>query len=431
MESIWKEVKLPEFPPLRQDIAADVLIIGGGLTGLLCAYQLSRRGIDYALIEADRICGGTTGNTTAKITSQHGLIYHKLLSRFGPEAALKFYQLHQAALGEYWELARKLDCDLEVRNNVVWNSSDPRAVLRERAALEQLEIPHRFVEEAPVPTFTGGGICFEEQAQFHPLKFAAGLAPGLRIYEHTPAVKLGKGVVWTDSHTIRAKKTIVATHFPVLNRHGLYFMKLYQQRSYVLALKTGSKPDGMYLDEGTNGVSLRTQGDLLLLGGGGHRTGKKGGGWKALEEIAKKYYPEADIAARWAAQDCMSLDGLPYIGRYSPWTGNLFVSTGFQKWGMTSAMVGAMVLTDLVEGRETPGEALFDPSRSILRPQLAVNAGETILHLLKPTRPRCPHLGCALKWNRQERSWDCPCHGSRFDETGRLLENPAQRDLNG
>ena len=400
------------------------------MTGLLSAYQLSRQGIDYILIESDRICGGTTGNTTAKITSQHGLIYHKLLSRFGPDEAFSFYRLHQTAMNEYRTLAEKFSCDFETKPSLVWNSTAPGQVLQERSALEQLEIPHRFVEEAPIPTFTGGGICFEDQAQFHPLKFAAGLARELRIYEHTPAVKIRRGVVWTDSHTIQAKKIIVATHFPILNRHGLYFLKLYQQRSYVLALKNAEKPDGMYLDEGTNGISLRTQGDYVLLGGGGHRTGKKGGGWAALEKLAGNYYPKAEIVARWAAQDCMSLDGLPYIGRYSPWTKDLFVATGFQKWGMTSAMVSAMVLADLIQGRETPAQRLFDPSRSILRPQLAVNAAETTVNMLTPTVPRCPHLGCALKWNPQERSWDCPCHGSRFEEAGHLLENPAQRDLN-
>ena len=181
----------------------------------------------------------------------------------------------------------------------------------------------------------------------------------------------------------------------------------------------------MYVDEGEKGLSFRDYKGFLLLGGGGHRTGKKGGGWRELEDFAKRRYPQAGIAARWAAQDCMTLDGVPYVGRYSWGTKGLYVATGFNKWGMTSSMAAARLLADLVQGKENPWAELFSPSRRVLRPQLAANAWESTMGLLTPTVPRCPHMGCALKYNPQEHSWDCPCHGSRFGEDGELLDNPA------
>lgn len=185
----------------------------------------------------------------------------------------------------------------------------------------------------------------------------------------------------------------------------------------------------MYLDAAENGLSFRHHGSTLLLGGGGHRTGKPGGGWRELEEKAKEYYPGAKIIRQWAAQDCMTLDGIPYIGRYSKNTPNVYVATGFNKWGMTSSMVSAGILSDLVQRKPNPYAAVFSPCRSILHKQLGLNLLESTKNLLTPTVPRCPHLGCALKWNPQEHSWDCPCHGSRFAEDGQLLDNPATGNL--
>ena len=272
---------------------------------------------------------------------------------------------------------------------------------------------------------------FPHQAEFHPLKFLGAIAGKLTIYEHTAVRELIGTRARTDNGSIAAEKIIVTTHFPFLNKHGSYFLKLYQQRSYVLALEGAADVHGMYIDERENGLSFRNSGELLLLGGGGHRTGKQGGCWQELSDFAAKAYPGAREVARWATQDCMTLDGMPYIGRYSARTENLFVATGFGKWGMTTAMAAAGILADLVQGRENPYAGLFSPSRSLLRPQLAINGLEAITNLLTPTTRRCPHLGCALKWNAQEHSWDCPCHGSRFTEEGKLIDNPATGDLPG
>ena len=428
--SLWaSNVKLPAFPKLNRDIKTDVLIVGGGLAGLLCAYKLDRAGVDYVLIEADRICRGITRNTTAKLTSQHGLIYGKLMGEFGVERARLYWEANEGALAEYRRMARDWDCDFEMMDNYIYCTDSAAPLVNEMDALKRLGIPADYVTQTDLPIPTAGAIRFPNQAQFHPLKFAEHICQELNIYEQTGAKEFAESTVLTDGGSIQASKIIMATHFPILNKHGGYFLKMYQQRSYVLALEDAGPVEGMYLDGGKNGLSFRMYNGLLLLGGGGHRTGKQGGGWAELEAFARKHYPGSRIRFRWAAQDCMSLDGMPYIGRYSKATPNLYVATGFNKWGMTTSMAAASLLCDLVQGKQNPYSGLFDPSRSMLRPQLLYNALESAVNLCRLSTPRCPHLGCALSWNPQEHSWDCPCHGSRFTKDGRILDNPATGNL--
>lgn len=430
LNSVWAEYRsLPKFRTLDGDLKTDVLIIGGGLAGLLCAKKLAQAGVDYALIEADRIMHGVSRNTTAKITSQHGLIYEKLIRRFDADVARGYWRANELAIGEYRNLAQQVPCDLEKQDNYIYALDSPEKLEKELTALNRIGVPAELVDSVPLPMAVAGAVRFRNQAQFHPMKFAAGIAEGLRIFEKTAAREFVGNTVVTDHGKIRAEKIIVATHFPILNKHGGYFLKLYQDRSYVLALENGGRVDGMYLDAGESGLSFRNHGDLLLLGGGGHRTGKPGQGWGMLEAFAGKHYPAAKIKYRWATQDCMSLDGIPYIGQYSRSTPNLFVATGFNKWGMTSSMTAAAILADLIQEKENAFASVFAPSRSVWRPQLAVNGFDAAANLLTPTKPRCPHMGCALKWNPQEHSWDCPCHGSRFGQDGALLDNPATGDL--
>lgn len=427
--SIWARVPLPAFAPLTQDTKTDVLIVGGGLAGLLCAYALQEAGADYLLIEADTICSGVTRNTTAKLTSQHGLIYDKLTRQFGPDTARAYYDANEAALARYRKLAEHIDCDFEEKPAYVYSTDSREKLAREFAALRRIGAQAAFVSRLPLPVKTAGAIRFDHQAQFHPRKFAAGIAQGLNICEHTRALAFEGQVCITNCGRVRAKKTVIATHFPILNKHGAYFLKLYQHRSYVLALENAQQLDGMYLDEHASGLSFRNYGSMLLLGGGSHRTGKPGGGWPGLEQFAREHYPNAREVCRWATQDCMSLDSVPYIGRYGAKTPDLYVASGFNKWGITSSMVAATILSDLLLGRTNAYAGIFSPQRPMLRPQLAVNGYEAVTNLLRPSKPRCPHLGCALHWNEAERSWDCSCHGSRFTKAGKLLDNPATGDL--
>lgn len=432
MKSIWQTTAhLPEFPQQNKDIYTDVLIIGGGIAGVLTAYFLNKRGVKYTLVERDRICSGITQNTTAKITFQHGLCYHKIMNSNGIEAAHKYLRANQLALDVYAELCKSMGCDFEIKDNYVYTINDKQKLEDEMRALQKIGYNAELCERLNIPIKSAGAVKFSNQAQFNPLKFISEIAKGLNIYEHTFVKELIGNTAVTNGGKIFAKRIVVATHFPFINKHGSYYLKLYQHRSYVIALENAQQVNGMYVDDSKTGFSFRNYGKYLLLGGGGHRTGKNGGNYTILRKAAAKCYPNAKEVYSWAAQDCMSLDNIPYIGRYSKHTPNLFVESGFNKWGMTGAMVSAIIISDMLSGRKNVYADIFSPSRSILKPQLIANGLEATANMLTPTTKRCPHLGCALKWNKAEHSWDCPCHGSRFSSSGALLDNPSNQDYKG
>ena len=429
MKSLWqKGVSLPDHPTLTDVISTEVLVIGGGLAGLLTAWELKQRGVDVVLVEKEQICSATTAHTTAKINAQHGLICQKLIRSLGVERAGLYYQSNAAAVERLKELYLRFGAPMEEKANFIY-SCDRRKLDRELDAFQKLGIPAIFEEGPHLPLSAAGAIGIPGQAQFHPLKLAEQLAKELTIYENSKVTELIGTTAIADHGRIRAKKIVVATHFPFLNKHGSYFLKLYQHRSYLLTLENAGTMDAMYVSDDKKGMSFSSFGGTLLLGGGGHRTGKHGGGWRELREFAAKHYPNAVEQNHWAAQDTMSLDGIPYIGQYSRNTPDLYVAAGFNKWGMTGSMVSAMLLADLIQGKQNEYAGIFSPSRRILKPQLLFNCAETTANFLIPTTKRCPHLGCALKYNREEHSWDCSCHGSRFTESGAVLDNPANGDL--
>lgn len=424
--SVWEQtVSIPQFPKLDGDIHTDVLIIGGGITGVLTAYFLHQNGVKYALVEKSRICSGISCKTTAKITAQHGLVYHKILADRGAYLSQKYLKANELALEKYCEICKNFDCDFERKDNYVYSVYNRKILEKEMKALEKIRSKAEFCENIIIPKKTVGAVKFPNQAQFNPIKFIAKISEGLNIFEETFVSEMIGTTSVTQNGKIYADKVIAATHFPFINKHGNYFLKLYQHRSYVVALKNAQNIDGMYVDENRKGMSFRNYGKLLLLGGGGHRTGKQGGNWCELRAFAKTVYPKAREECFWAAQDCISLDGVPYIGQYSKRTPNFYVASGFNKWGLTSAMVSAMILKDLVLGKPNEFAEVFNPLRNILKPQLFANGFEATKNLLTVSEHRCPHLGCALKWNSAENSWDCPCHGSRFSENGEVLDNPA------
>jgi len=430
MHSLWLEQNdLPTFPPLQETISADVAVIGGGIAGILCAWRLRELGLDCVLLESGRICRGATGHTTAKLTVQHGLVYQRLAKQFGLEKARQYLAANLAALDQFKSLCAHIDCNFQEQDSFVYSRQGLSSLEAEQKILTALNCPATLEKHLPLPFSAAGALRLPRQAQFDPLAFLSALLPGLRIFERSPVRALKGAQVITKEGAVHARQVIVATHFPFLDRHGLYFMKLYQSRSYVLALENAPLIDGMFIDETPGGLSFRTAGPYQLLGGGGGRTGKENEAWAHLESFARRHWPQAKVKYRWAAQDCMSLDGAPYIGPYSPNTPNVYVATGFNKWGMTSAMAAALILGDLLTGRENPWAEVFSPQRTMLRPQLAVNAAASAAGLLNFRTPRCPHMGCGLKWNDPEHTWDCPCHGSRFSEAGERLDGPANGDL--
>ena len=431
MLSLWAiGTRMPRFPKLSEDIRTDVLVIGGGIAGIMCAWFLKRAGVDCALAERDVLCGWNTGNTTAKVTAQHGLIYDGLIRKEGMETAGMYLAAGLSAVEQYAKLCDELDIPFERRDSFVYSRNDQGKLEREMRALEKLGYPAQFSDALRLPFSVVGAVKFPDQGQIDPLKLMARMAGQLRIYERTGVREISKeGALTEDGFKIEADQYIVATHFPLWNRHGMYFMKMYQQRSYCIALDGAPEVGGMYVDEAGGGISFRDAGKFLLLGGGGHRTGKEGGCWQQLRQFAGRFYPKAREICSWAAQDCMTLDGIPYIGRYAKSLPNVRVATGFNKWGMTSAMTAAQILTDQVTGKQNPFGEAFEPSRPMKKGPLLRNGMEAAGNLLTFSRKRCPHLGCALQWNAAEHSWDCPCHGSRFSAEGNLLDNPAADKL--
>lgn len=445
-QSIWTETVSPyTYPSLSKDTKTDTLIIGGGMTGLLCGHFLQEQGKDYMLIEQNRIASHTTAGTTAKITTQHGLIYSNLLQYQGKDIAQGYYLANKKAFGRLTALARTIDCDYEDKTNLIYDLETETVIEAEIKALEKLGGEGIFVKRPEgMPIKPKAAIATLHQGQFHPLKFAMAIADGQsrtenHIFERTKALDIEKEqngyCVSVASgpeqsiYKIQAEEVIIATHFPFKNIRGLYFMKMYQSRFYAILLdeiREDKRLPFMAMGTQPGAHSFRTYKDKLIFGGRGGKTGENDGSFNQLLRDAHRYYPEAKIVKTWAAQDCMTLDQMPYIGNHNPSYANVKVATGYNKWGMTGSMLAALALTNQLD-RELAD--IFYPHRSMVHPQLIVNLATSTANLLKLKKPRCSHLGCALVWNREEQSWDCPCHGSRFHREGNVLNEPAQKPI--
>lgn len=460
MESIWKQtVEFPQRECLKGDIQVKNLVIGGGMAGILTAYLLQKQGLQVVVVEAKRIASGQTGNTTAKITCQHGLIYDKLMHKVSVRKAEQYMQANKDAINMYEKIIQEegIECHLEHLPAFLYTTqeSGEMELRREAAAAKGLGMEARFVKGSRItglPFDIKAAVRFAGQMQFHPLEFLKPLAEQLVIYENTKVLEVREHTVVTNGGTITADNIIFATHYPIVNVPGFYFARQHQERSYVLALKrpmeeTAAWQQGMYYSVDENGLSLRSYEDVLLLGGGSHRTGKGvdihadacknyGKGYVYLREMAKKYFPEYSEVGAWAAQDCMTHDEVPFIGKYSLFRPYWYVATGFKKWGMTAAMISAMVISGEITRGERMYEDVFSPQRLYVQAAVKdfmLDVVESVKGLWKgffgEDEHRCPHMGCELEWNEEEQSWDCPCHGSRFSREGELWDNPAQKDI--
>ena len=476
MQSVWSEgCKFRKREGLKEDIKTDVLIIGAGMAGILTGYMLKQSGKEVVLIDAAEVVSGNTKNTTAKITSQHGLIYHKLISEFGEEKARQYAKANQLAIKKYKEIIKEeeIDCDFEEKSAYIYSLNEIDSLKKEVEAANKVGINAEFVEKVKLPFEIKGAVKFNNQGQFNPLKFLKDISKDLRIYENTRAIEIKENLVITNKGNITANHIVVATHYPIMNVPGYYFLRMHQERAHVIALENVNDIDGMYIDANNDGYSFRSYKNLLLLGGIKQRTGEneKGGSYDKLRKVAKKLYPESKEKYHWSAQDCMTIDSIPYIGRYSDDTPNVYVATGFNKWGMTSSMVSAMIISDMILENENDFSEIFSPKRfdlSLSINNLTKDIGETAKNFIAQkiyipsskiehiknghagiveyngekvgvyknnegkefiVSTKCSHLGCQLHWNADELTWDCPCHGSRFDYKGRLIGSPATKDL--
>lgn len=475
-KSIWSEgVQIPEREVLTKDIKINTAIIGGGMAGILTAWFLKQKGVECVVLEEERIGSGQTENTTAKVTSQHGLIYSRITEKIGREEAQQYAKANERAIEEYRSMIRNYNiaCDWKDCSAYLYALSDEQSIKEEYEAARRLGLPAELAAETELPFPVKCTLRFDGQARFHPLKFLERIAREVTVYEKTTVKEVQEHLLITGGGRVSAKHIVFACHYPFVNVPGFYFLKMHQERSYVKALANAAHLKGVYLGIDEEKLSFRSVGDVLLIGGGGHRTGEneRGGQYEYLSHMAWKYWPDCREIARWSAQDCMTLDGIPYIGRFADARPNWYIASGFGKWGMTSSMVSAMIISDQICQIDNPYEKVFSPKRTHIKASAerfirdsahaakgllrqAVMPPKDVLKQIKPgcggvvdcegekigvyrntdgtiyaISARCPHLGCQLSWNPDEKSFDCPCHGSRFDYMGNRLDGPAQKGV--
>ncbi len=475
MKSIWNLTSsIKQREKLNKDLSCDILIVGAGLTGILTAYYLQKEGKNVVVVDRSRIGQGVTKNTAAKISVQHGYLYHNLIKKLGYDKSYLYAKANQEALNEYNRLVgdEKIDCDFEKSDSYLYTRNKPGKIEKEYKAITSLGLQASLTNKCNLPIDIELALKMDNQAQFNPLKFISAISDKLTIYEQTKIISVEQGVALTSNNfKINAKHIIIATHYPFIKFPGLYFLKMWQERSYLITLKNATPVKGMYLDENKQGHTFRDYQDKVIFGGKSHKSGEHKGNsnYQELINESKKLFPNSEVVSTFSAQDCFTLDSLPYIGRYSKRSDNLYVATGYKKWGMTLSMVAALLLKDLILGKKNEYESLFSPQRSNILaslPSFIYNAGSAFKGLIikrlmlrrKDIRTleegqaltlryrgknmgvykkrghlyfvniTCPHLKCILKWNKDELSWDCPCHGSRFDYTGKQINTPAVSD---
>jgi glycine/D-amino acid oxidase-like deaminating enzyme/nitrite reductase/ring-hydroxylating ferredoxin subunit len=490
--SLWLDTAEESgFPRIDRPLSVDVAVLGGGIVGVSTALLLKRAGMTVAVVEASRIGAGVTGHTTAKLSSLHGLSYARIASSFGDDGARAYGEANQAGIEQIaqWVEQEAIDCDFRRKPNYTYATSREHVVdiEREVEAAQRAGLPASYTEETDLPYPVAGAIRFDSQAEFHPRRFVLALAElvagdGSHVFEHTRATGVSEGrpcLIKTTGPPLTAGHVIVATHFPFLDR-GLYFARIHAERSYALGLRVrGPAPQGMYISAEQPTRSIRSHpvadGEILIVGGEGHKTGQGGDTlerYRALERFAHEHWDVESVEYQWASQDNESIDHMPYIGRLLPHSRRLYTATGFKKWGLAQGVAAGMILEDLIIGRDNPWARLYDPGR--MKPlasakdlvkenanvglrfvgdrvtkrggrdatELAPGEGDIArldgekvaafrdddgtLHAVSPV---CTHLGCQLNWNSGDRSWDCPCHGSRFSPDGEILHGPAVSPL--
>lgn len=492
-ESFWRdEIEFPAFPKLSESIHADVGIVGGGITGITTAYLLSKQGLKVALIDAGKLFNGTTGHTTAKITAQHGLIYDELIQHFGVEKATLYYKANEDALQFVKDTITEhnIACDFTTENAYVYTNADKyiTKINDEMKAYQQIGIKSDFVDQMPLDIQLKAAILMKDQAQFHPLKYLKQLVSNIsdnggRIYENTTAIDVDVGsrpnILTRAGHRITCDYVVSASHFPFYDGQGYYAARMYPERSYIIAVESKEKyPGGMYINAESPTRSIRSTDingkDLWLIGGENHKTGQGKSmlkHYEALEDFADHQFGITNYKYRWSAQDLTTLDKLPYIGPISKEQPEVLIATGFRKWGMTNGTSAALILSDTIIKKRSRYQDLFSPSRFHADPDVKsfvqINA-DVSKHLIKGkleytsrkiadipkdegniirlngqrtgvykdekgnvnlVDTTCTHLGCEVSWNQGDRTWDCPCHGSRYSVTGEVIEGPAQRPL--
>ncbi|TDC93463.1 FAD-dependent oxidoreductase [Saccharopolyspora aridisoli] len=483
MSSPWLQARHAEHPPLREAQSFDVAVIGGGIAGMTTALLLKRTGATVAVLEADRVASGATGHNTAKATALQSTMYSTIRRHRGTEAAQVYAAASAAGVEEIARLAGPSEAQRRPAYTFAVDESGAQAVEQEIDAAREAGLPVVADELSELPFPVTAAARLDDQIEFDPVRHTRALAgqvdgEGCAVFERTRALRLTEGSpcqIDTDGGTLTADRVVVATHAPVWDR-GLYFARLEVQRSYCIAARLREEPPrGLSITAGEPIRSLRPRGDQLVVCGEGHETGKHASGddpYSRLEAFAREHWSVADITHRWSAQDLVPTDRFPMVGRYLPRSSRLFVATGFMKWGLTGGTFAGKVLADLLNSDENPWSEALSPARlspgsswlHLARHNLSAGADFVADRLAPATatdvrelRPgtaaviregadrtgvyrdeegllhcvsmRCTHLGCLVRFNSAETTWDCPCHGSRFAVDGTVLEGPAVRPL--
>lgn len=464
-KSFWlNNFKTEKYESLKEDISTEVCVIGGGITGISTAYYLSKHGLEVTLLEKDFLASKTTGHTTGKVSIQHGLFYKYLVDTYGMKYAEKYLKANTKAMENIEKIIEneKISCDLEIRDSYVFSTLPEKYkdIEDEVKICKALGIPASFEEDIELPIQIQGAIKVKNQAQFNSVKYIRGLCNSIinnggEIYENSQVIDFKKkdGIFEVivkgkeEEHKVLAEKIVVATRYPIFNFPGMYFIKTYQELEYVMCAEVSEdlKNFSMYLSADVPGISYRSiLGEdgkrYLLTAGNGNKTGKTNNinGFEFLENNLKSNFENYKILYKWTAEDCISLDKIPYIGRYSSLFPNIYVATGFKKWGMTSSNIAANIISDEILNKSNKFSEIFNSNR--LNPiknkdEVKNMLEETYSSLIKENIIRskdkkyCTHLGCELTYNETTDTWDCPCHGSRFDRNGKVIEGPAQKDL--
>ncbi len=464
-ESFWLSTEeRKKYKKLENNIECDVCVIGGGITGISCAYYLSKNNFNTVVLERDRIASKTTGHTTAKITSQHDLFYNYLLMSKGEDFAKKYYRSNEQAINEIENIVKKekIECNFKRVNSYVYTNdiNEVDNIKKEVEAVKSIDGDCSYVTEVEIPIKIKGAIKFPNQAKFNPIKYINGLCDVIeknngKIYEHTKVIEYKKDddifkvLVETnqENYIVQSKYLVVATRYPIFNVPGYHFIKMYQEISYAVASKMPKdlKIDDMYICVEKPVISIRTakynNEDYLLVIGNNHKTGENINTkerYKILEDTAKEL-TKNKVDYKWNTEDCIGLDKIPYIGKYSNMTENMYVATGYKKWGMTSSNIAANIIADLIMGKDNEYLEIYDSTR--LEPiKNSQEVGNMLKEISKSiiaprldiTREKqyCTHLGCELTWNELTKTWDCPCHGSRFEENGESIEAPSIKNMN-
>ena len=426
----WSGYIEKSFNKLEKDIECEVLVIGGGICGILCAYFLEASGKKVVLLEADKICKKKTLRTTATITAIEDLMYYDLIEEMGFDKAKLYLEANLFSLNEYRKLSEKFDFDFEECPSYKYSVIDDGKIEKEVEAIRKLGYVSEFVDDIDFPIKFSKAFKFSNQGQMNPIKLVNSLIEDLEIYENSRVLKIKGNNAFTEKNRIKFEQVVVCTGFPFLKLKGLYFMKMHQSKSHVVEVFDNFKTNGNGVGTTNLDYYYRNYKDGILIGSTDVKTGKECSGFERINRLIVDKYNVKKIRHRWINIDTMTLDGLPYIGKYTGFEEDMYVATGFNMWGMTKSMLSAHIITDLINEKDNKFKELFSPQRKMKIKPLLSNIGSAVVGLVSLKTKRCKHLGCALNFNEVDQTYECPCHGSKYDKDGNIIDTPTQKAIN-